>query len=321
MTHQSPRRSIIRHPHDFAGAPQILSPSEGVGSGSSAGAATESSRDFMANAFATLDDNSAAGSVAGGLGNYDRAGGSGELDLIPQRSAPPPPGSSPGSRYGGAAAASSAGASASAFVRPGTSSSSSSPYAPKPQRSSYIAGSYRPGGPSGLTSAGAAPTRPGLPSTNTGLPSSYSSSSGSAGGPPRPVRSNTNDGNMYSFAAPAGSSSGFAPPSGARAHASVSGPAPSPHLTASSPLGSSSPNFDAAGAGSPNLEGDAYGSGGSQSHFVQGSRSRDGGAGGPGGRNTFKSAFGGFLNSMSGESSPRRGPRGLSRCACAQPER
>jgi p21-activated kinase 1 len=126
---------------------------------------------------------------------------------------------------------------------------------------------------------------------------------------------------MYSFPAPAGSSSGFAPPSGARAHASVSGPAPSPHLTASSPLGSSSPNFDAAGAGSPNLEGDAYGSGGSQSHFVQGSRSRDGGAGGPGGRNTFKSAFGGFLNSMSGESSPRRGPRGLSRCACAQPER
>ncbi|PWN39721.1 Pkinase-domain-containing protein [Ceraceosorus guamensis] len=314
MSHQ-PRRSIIKHPHDFAGAPQILSTGEGYGSHDHAATAA---RHGTGNGYSHSDDDALRANRAV----------PGELDLIPQRSAPPPPGSS--KSYASSATGSpSLSGSASAFVRPsqaapigssgpyaahGSPPMSGSSYASKPQRSSYIAGSYRQGptAVSGLPGGGASAARSGLPSS-TGAPSGYASgsaskygagsSTGDAPRPAPPLRSNTMGADAYYAAAPAGvTPSGFVPSSGARSHASVSGPAPSPHLgaTTSSPLSSGSATFDYLGGASPVVDADAGSVPSGQFAGPQASiRSRDGSLSGPAGRNTFKSVFGGFVNSMS----------------------
>lgn len=301
MSHQpGARRSIIKHPHDFSGAPQILAPSEGHGT-------TDQALYDLVNGYAhAIDAGPSPPLGSGPAASYERAG---ELDLIPQRSAPPPPGT-----QGRAPVTGVAGSSASAFTsRPPPPAQGATSYSGLSQRSSYMASSASGGGGGGAylasPGAGAGAPRSGLPSNSSGLPSNYASQSSSGGGayaspgaapqPPRPVRSNTvGGGDQYSYAGGAGSASGFAP-SNPRSPSSVSGPSPSPHLiSATSPLSTSSPTFIDSVGGSPALDSDG-GHSGSQSTFVQGSRAERGRDGA--GKNTFKSVFGGFVNSMSGK--------------------
>lgn len=125
----------------------------------------------------------------------------------------------------------------------------------------------------------------------------------SAPAPPRPSRHNTLDQSGGGYVSPNSGTNSPAPGGGnqygtaSRSHQSVSA-VQQGHYGGTPPMGSS-PILD-------NSE-DAYNSnagsaGGSQSHFVPSARERERGArGGPDGRNTFKSVFGGFVNSMSGE--------------------
>lgn len=243
----------------------------------------------------------------------------GELDLVPQRSAPLPPGSS--------TARSPQIHNPSTFGSPPNGS-----YSAGAHRSSYVAGSYRSQIlPSSSSSRSGLPTDSNSPisnlysttSSSSGLPplhhqssntsspasstsvptfSSIAGSHASAPAPPRPSRQNTSgpDPNQ-GVGGYSSSNSGTASPAtggggqyqGSRSHQSVSA-VPQQHF-GTPPMGSS-PILDQS-------EQDSYGTPtSSQSHFVPSARERERGArGGPDGRNTFKSVFGGFVNSMSGE--------------------
>lgn len=298
----SQRRSIIKHPHEYAGAPQILSPAEGFGERFDPSFLKGVGSTSISSAGPNIGDYNASSSTAG-AGTSGSSGGSSsgpasssranQFDLIPQRSAPLPPdsgGSSSSSsvyiRSGGAAAAAAA-----------TSSTAS----PSTFRSSLEASS---GGR--LPSNGMSPPiRSGFPVASSGLPSGYAVSSG---GPPRPIRSQTFDMESDSGA------SGFLPAS-SRSHASVGGPAPSPHL--SSPY--QSPRFPAAwdttglsnsiediGQSNNTQSAPATPAASSQSQFLKSNSnsnaSRGVGSGPDAGRNTFKAVFGGFVNTIGGES-------------------
>ncbi|PWN51839.1 Pkinase-domain-containing protein [Violaceomyces palustris] len=334
---QSPRRSIIKHPHDFHGA-QVMS--------GSAEALNEIGGRYdkaLQSAPSVLSPSPALGSSlyqldepiidpTHGLANaFD---GIGELNLIPQRSAPPPPGSSgssiPKSRPTPAGGASSA----SAFVRPShaAGATSTSPYssptsATNPafqasSRASFVGGPYRPA-PHPGSSSSSHTARPGLPvqtsspflpSNNFGAGSSSSSSPSqlssplspwtsanpSSSMPPRPIRSHTTGvETLQSLSLAAGTSNGTLGPAnpslGPRSHSSLAG------TTAYSPTLSNSPVVEES---SQAPYGNGSAPGGSQSQFIHSSTSRDreksrDGSLTPGGRNTFKSVFGGFVNSMS----------------------
>ena len=276
---------------------------------------------------------------AEGLGGFSSAFDFGDLDLIPQRSAPAPPGGAPApsSIRPKAAAAGVGGMSgaSSAFVRPNGAPATISSASPNTAASSFVNGGganqrmshtmpvYRapqvatsPGGSSPSTAS----ARPGLPlqtSLPFSTPGNYSSAtsptsapglgtpwsanpslasaSASVAAPPRPVRSNTTAAENFQTLS---SSNGLAPaPSmGVRSHSSIGtqqhGYNQSPTLGHSSPTVDNGPGDPFA---SPNL---------SQGQFGHGSGGRDrerskDGTLTPGSRNTFKSVFGGFVNSMS----------------------
>lgn len=301
------RRSIIQHPHDFAGAPQILSPPEEFGerfdpsflsnvNGSTGGSAEDDQYGGAPSPSRNVRRGPHDSSSASAASSPAMHGGG--FDLVPQRSAPPPPG-------GGGA-----------YVNRQASGRTS-------------------GGASGSSySPGRRPSRP-----NVGIASTSSSSLGPANGnmsavpgssnyvrgpgaaPPRPLRSQTHDATSDFRSIPgvgpvygqdgsgSGSASGFLP-SGARSHASIGGPASSPTLVGSqSQFGQQSPALSEGNYWSSGLQSSLEESTGGahsattipgaapQAPSARGTRSEFTQAGG--GRNTLKSVFGGFVNSMS----------------------
>lgn len=255
----------------------------------------------------------------------------GELNLIPQRSAPPPPGSAPLK----AARGQSTVGGGSGFIRPGassstsygtTTSSSASTIMNPSHRSSYVAGSYRQQAGTLGASASTLPSRPALPHQNStsGLPSAHSTlphhpassppppltsfspasmhaGAQTAAAPPRPSRANTTGLDNYpSFAA---STAPEFSAGAARSHSSV-GPSnrrtnhASPASPAPDSFGNAAQGQTDYGAYEPSPASTAA------SQIVSSGRDRErlreGGASALGGRNTFKSVFGGFVNSMSG---------------------
>ncbi|SPO31066.1 probable Ste20-like protein kinase; has effect on mating [Ustilago trichophora] len=311
--HQSPKRSVIKHPHDFQGAQVMPRSADAL--------AEAAGRPTLASAYSHPDPSAATpnylkgvegigatdGAFAGLAGSFDFA----DMNLVPQRSAPAPP-SSMGSgstfRQGASPSTSASPTSTSASTFPNASSSAS--------RSASSAGAYRPK-PTINTTVNAHPgPRSGLPA-QTGLPFSVSglstnppaaspqtgpnsavpwssqnpaASGSSAPFPPRPVRSNTSGPEAFHTVSTVSASQHVAPVMAQRSHSSIG---PQQHQMMGSPnLGQSSPTLE--GEGTPSLT--------TQSQFVHSTRdrerSRDGSAT-PGGRNTFKSVFGGFVNSMS----------------------
>lgn len=229
-----------------------------------------------------------SGTTGSGIGSAPVVPANGAYDLIPQRSAPKPP---TGGQTSTSTGASSAGGSGSDSVnRP------IDPYTTRPaaQRSSYIAGSYRnyaSAGPSNSASspispagAGAKPSGPLSPMRSPQNPSGPSGSSSAFSAKPLPQRSLTADFDRHTGASASSSSPPLSAPLTGIQSMSLS-----PHAGGddfpSSPLSGSSPG--------------AYNPSGTQSQIVQPSSSRARGESNAGGRNTFKSVFGGFVNSMS----------------------
>lgn len=377
------RRSIIKHPHEYAGAPQILSPIEGFGErfdqsfltgvnaapgttnggGQSSGSGSVSGASGTGTSLAPNHDQFSSPKVfshSSGANNSSSSSSSpiphgGELDLIPQRSAPLPPGVGGGSNS------------------PNLSSSNfrpSNPAMTTSTRSPPRSNSIRPGMGSGYP--GGSSSNPGMNGSQVfGMASNDSPASSSsnnrawvqggapsqttmtnqpsfASGPPRPIRANTFDATGSGRSAPtlgsplltqdnsqSGPASGFLPAI-TRSHASIAGPAGSPHLSSAnsafsaqvtgntndtnwssglaSALDDPMPGTNAASGtlsqlSSPLSSGNSV-PGGSYS-TLRGARSNNqsgtgsgntafgGNEFGPGGRNTFKSVFGGFVNSMS----------------------
>ncbi|KAK0557219.1 hypothetical protein OC846_000670 [Tilletia horrida] len=326
---QSPRRSIIKHPHDFTGA-QRLPP----GPASTIHGDPNDLADHLAyQSFAEASTSSSTApappsSLVGQQGmsqpqqqSQQPGPSSGHPSLMPQRSAPLPPGVggvSPGYAAGG--------------VGPGTPG-----YAAN--RQSYTAG-YRAQAPQtaplntsyGQQQAGVnqaayynrpPPPPGGAVSPYTAQQGSYNPispvagpNSGGPGGygyaaqhPPRPLRSNTSA--VDSFPTVAASVIGGGPPSSGMPTPTSYSAQNSPHLASG---GQGSPIDAAYSAQSQSFDSQDW-AGGSSSGTVSGStvrlRDRAGSAGkgpefsyatgGPGaqGRNTLKSVFGGFVNSMS----------------------
>lgn len=247
----------------------------------------------------------------------------GDLNLVPKRSAPAPPshpnstaasGSVFASRQAGpsSTSASPTSTSASTFAN-GTSSAAWSagasaaaaagPYRPNPTINTSVQAMQGPR--SGLPAQSSLPFGVGghppaaSPVSGPVSASPYSSnapgaSTSNAPFPPRPVRSNTSGPDTFHTVSSVTASQHVAPVMAQRSHSSIG---PQQHQMIGSPtLNQSSPTLEhgAPGESTPSLT--------TQSQFVHGSRdrerSRDGSAT-PGGRNTFKSVFGGFVNSMS----------------------
>lgn len=320
------RRSIIKHPHEYSGAPQILSPTEGFGERfdpSFLNSVSESTMQASSSSQAQPQQQHYNGAGMGGGGGEsagwsEAVGGDAQrpYDLVPQRSAPLPPG-----------------------VHPATSLSSSSSSISSSAATGPM-GAYRPSGK--VNNSRSSPSyRGGAPSAGSGLPPSSSSASpyaslahpsngnmygGGAGGgssgsgsgmlprgaagpnstaesggrPPQPMRSHTTGpegfSQLHTSTSSHSSPSGFTP---ARSHASVSGPAPSPPIG-----GFSSPILDSPQTGWEGENGTSAATSSPGQLTAPQLRNRDGsgsGSMGPGGRSTFKSVFGGFVNSMSGE--------------------
>lgn len=323
----SQRRSIIKHPHDYAGAPQILSPVEGFGErfdpsflsivGSSSGNGNETTPASSSNNSGYHSSMIGSGDTsASHLNTVSSPASSGirsnDYNLVPQRSAPLPP---------GAAAATPPGV----YARSGGSSLNNS-YAKGESVPSFGAQQpslYRPNMHDTASSSsvpslnGGSISRSGLPGNSSGLPSGYSPHSASTG-PPRPIRSQTLDTNHRSAggggvgggANVVSGASGFMPAS-ARSQVSIGGPAPAPHLSPPVPQHSSprAAAWDTAGMGHAledsvtySADGGLYSAPGTPNQYARNNAARQGANMGPdGGRNTFKSVFGGFVNSMSGK--------------------
>ncbi|TKY88908.1 hypothetical protein EX895_002149 [Sporisorium graminicola] len=307
--HQSPKRSVIKHPHDFQGA-QVM-PRSADALAEAAGRPLPASPYTPADPSATTPNylksvegiGNTDGTFTGLASSFDFS----DMTLVPQRSAPAPPSSNMASTSsfafqgasGSTPSASPTSASTSTFAN--GSSTPIGAYRPKPtintsvnalqgQRSGLPAQSGLPFSVSGVSSNPPAASPINGPSSAVPWSSqNIASSSSNAPFPPRPVRSNTSGPDTLHTLSSVSASQHVAPVMAQRSHSSIG---PQQHQL--------SPNLNQS---SPNLEGDAAGpSFVSQSHFVHGSRdrerSRDGSAT-PGGRNTFKSVFGGFVNSMS----------------------
>lgn len=248
-------------------------------------------------------------------------------DFIPQRSAPPPPGSLTGPSGVGTGGISGA---KSGFVGRSASSvaaSSSFTSNPRNQRSSYVstAGSYRPGG----ASAGGLPTMQGDPfggagpsggMRGVGLPGTYGNNTASPATGSGSGSSSTSSLPLPVLAggSPALSGLNAPPPGGAAAmmtaRSANASPLP-PHQHPPKPVRSHTagteglPSIRTAGL-APNPQSEslsAYGPG-PQTTGLDFSDGPNAGMGPTGtfrardpNRNTFKSVFGGFVNSMSGE--------------------
>lgn len=301
------RRSVIKHPHEYAGAPQILSPAEGfgerfdpdflqnVGSPSIRSGGGNSNADYRPNAPSTgMAGSSSSGS--GSAGGPSSSSRNKDFDLVPHRSAPHPPEAN-------------ASSSPSVFIRSGGAVTK-----PLVNTSPYISSSsssFRPmsrDSQSSPSTNGMSPTiRSGFPTASPGLPSGYA---GPPGGPPRPVRSQTGDNNSrVGVVNGAGGPSGFVP-SSARSHASVGGPAPSPQISSPHQSPRAPPSaWDTAAmsnsieeVGSPNQSISAPPTPAAPaSQFLKGGTAKGAAPGNDAGRSTFKNVFGGFVNSMSGE--------------------
>lgn len=377
------RRSIIKHPHEYAGAPQILSPIEGFGerfdqsfltgvnggsgstngqsSGSGATSGTGASNPSNEQQFSSpkMYSQSSANTTSNSSSPVPRGG---EFDLIPQRSAPLPPG------VGGLSSNSNT---QSSNYRPSTAGMATSTRSPP--RSNSIRpgmGSGYPGGSSsnnqimnGNQSFGMGSNDSPASSSSSNINRPWVQGGGApttnqqsfASGPPRPIRANTFDAtgngrNVPTLGSPilsqdgpasataSGPASGFLP-AVTRSHASVAGPAGSPHLSSAhsafsgqstvntidtnwssglaSALDDPMPGNTASSGGtslsqlsSPISPGNSVPGGsystlrGARSNNASGTGSGNNAFGGgnefgPGGRNTFKSVFGGFVNSMS----------------------
>ncbi|KAE8270217.1 hypothetical protein A4X09_0g2115 [Tilletia walkeri] len=336
---QSPRRSVIKHPHDFTGALRL-------GPASTIHGDPNDLADHLAyQSFAEASSSSSSGGGGGGvapLNIHPSASSSVNPGMLPQRSAPLPPsgvnlGTGP---YGVNPAASGAGAYNSnrqsytaaspsqGSYRP-SGPSAGSGYAPQPSPGYY----GRPGG--GPGSGAGTPTGPSSSGMYASQPNPYHVASpvnpnmpgGVSGGygynvpqsqPPRPLRSNTSGVdtfptlNAQAMAGGGGGAVGGIPSSSGMPTPTSYSAQNSPHLTsvgAGSPLdgGFGAPNqtgaFDASsewtvppnGQASTMRLRDRAGSASNRPEFSYATSS----GGGPQGRNTLKSVFGGFVNSMS----------------------
>lgn len=310
--HQSPKRSVIKHPHDFQGAQVMPRSAEAL--------AEAAGRPAPTSAYSHADPSAATPNYLKGVEGIGASDGAftglassfdfTDVNLVPQRSAPAPPSNM------GSGSTFRSGASPSTSASPTSTSASTFANGASASRSASSAGAYRPK-PTINTSVGPAqgprsglPAQTGLPFSVSGLTSNppaaspvtgpnsavpWSSQNPAASGsnphfPPRPVRSNTSGPDALHTVATASASQHMAPVMVQRSHSSIG---PQQHQMIGSP------NLNQS---SPTLEGEAPPSLTTQSQFVHGSRdrerSRDGSAT-PGGRNTFKSVFGGFVNSMS----------------------
>ncbi|EPQ26394.1 uncharacterized protein PFL1_06042 [Pseudozyma flocculosa PF-1] len=350
--HQSPRRSVIKHPHNFQGAQVMSSSAEALAEASgrydsgasyaprpdagapaagpgAAAAAASSSASNTPNYLKGVDG---IGNGSGELGTLGTNFDLGELDLIPQRSAPAPPGGaalSSGSRaqIHGVAGGPANVAGSSSFVRAGT-STASPPTASAPL---FANGAHSPASAFASPSQRVGPSsaRPGLP-LQTSLPFStggFAHSSPTQSGsphsspwsptnsmPPRPVRSNTSAADTLQTLStiPSANPPPAAPAMVQRSHSSIGAQHHHHHLHQQPPQvsGVNSPTLGS--HTSPTLEGGPHdhfsptsstgASSAAQSQFLSANRDREKSRDGtltPGGRNTFKSVFGGFVNSMS----------------------
>ncbi|GAC94823.1 protein kinase [Pseudozyma hubeiensis SY62] len=306
--HPSPKRSVIKHPHEFHGA-QVLPRSADALAEASGRNDPSSSYNQPDSSVAPPNYLKGVQGIGGTDGAFTGLAGSFDFDdmtLVPQRSAPAPPSSTTGASgsnlgsQGASASNSASPTSVSTSTFANGSSSSSGAYRPQPTINTSVNGSQ--GARSGL------PTQTGLPFSVSGLsnnppvaspingPSSavpWSSQNQSASGssapfPPRPVRSNTSGPDSLHTISSVSASQHVAPIMAQRSHSSIG---PQQHQF--------SPNLNQS---SPTLEGDPAPSLTTQSQFVHGSRDRERSRDGiptAGGRNTFKSVFGGFVNSMS----------------------
>ncbi|CDR99939.1 hypothetical protein [Sporisorium scitamineum] len=309
--HQSPKRSVIKHPHDFQGA-QVM-PRSADALAEATGRPLPASSCSQAGPSASTPNylkgvegiGNTDGAFAGLAGSFDFS----DMTLVPQRSAPAPPSSNTASTSSFAFQGASTSAPSASPTSTSTStfangaSSSNGAYRPKPTINTSVNGLQAPR--SGL------PAQSGLPFSVSGISSNPPAASPINGPssavpwssqnitpsapnpapfPPRPVRSNTSGPDTLHTISSVSASQHVAPVMAQRSHSSIG---PQQHQL-SPRLNRSSPTLEADAAPPPSLV--------TQSHFVHGTRdrerSRDGSAT-PGGRNTFKSVFGGFVNSMS----------------------
>lgn len=288
------RNSVIAHPHEYKGA-KILPPKTPT----SAELTASDSADQLLQLYSPILNSSITqeGPLDGeGHGASGSAGPSHlqgvvlaeGINLVPQRSAPAPP-----------VAARSAGASSSSAngFAGNTHASPPAAYSTKtaaPQRSSYIAGSYRNLAPVLSTpSSSQSSSKTGLPAQSPGLPyapsgNSSAPASGPASGttyPQRPERSQTADSEAFSSLSSL-SQRGYQQQQ-QQGGSGLSGGMHSLSLTSPSSSNNSSHEAGAGGATSPPPS--------QTPTSISRAKSE-----GPNGRNTLKSVFGGFVNSMSG---------------------
>ncbi|KAK0527281.1 hypothetical protein OC842_004923 [Tilletia horrida] len=332
MAH-SQRRSVIKHPHDFTGAQRLP-----LGPASTIHGDPNDLADHLAyQSFAEASSSSSA--PVAPLNIQHAGPSSANASLVPQRSAPPPPnaaaaaqsqagyGINSGVAPGGyptnnvsnhrqsytAASGYRQGAPAAAAASPGYQSSAgyySRPNAgvgggaPSAQHSSNALYAAQPGGYAPTSPAAA--SGPGAGGYGYGLPSPQ---------PPRPLRSNTSGADTFPTINTTGANTGMM--GGGPTSAGLPTPTSysaqnSPHLASAStgsPLdasyGSTSQpgTYDNSDWSSSNAPGSAStvrlrDRAGSASKGPEYSYATTGGGGGQG-RNTLKSVFGGFVNSMS----------------------
>ncbi|CAD6902430.1 unnamed protein product [Tilletia controversa] len=312
---QSPRRSVIKHPHDFTGAARLP-----LGPASTIHGDPNDLADHLAyQSFAEASTSSSYNGVAP-LNIQPSGSGPPNASLIPQRSAPPPPSANLGG--GGYAIPASAGT--------GGYNSNRQSYT----TTSPTQGSYRPSGPSagagyaqqgpaagyyarpgggaaaGVGAASAQPPNAMYASQPTGYHASSPVGAGGVSGgygynvqqtqQPRPLRSQTSGADTFptlSTQVGGASSSGMPTPTSYSAQNS-------PHLTsvgASSPLDAGAFDNSSEWTMPPNGVASTMrlrDRAGSASRGPEFSYATTGGSGAQG-RNTLKSVFGGFVNSMS----------------------
>lgn len=267
-SHRPYRNSIIAHPHEYTGAkvlPTTPANNTTTMSGSESNEQLYQLYSPILNSPTMQEQQPIASSQTQQQQPQQPVNGSPSNDLVPQRSAPLPP---------------------------GVNNNGGLPNSQHPQsyskRTSYIrtAGNPNPTNLSGLPQhhQSAQSARTGL----SALPSP-SSSSAAPFDPPRPQRSHTTDVDTLTASAPP--SRPVLPPHSYSQQPGVSAALHGLTLDSSSDQAAAS-STNTSAANSPQI---------SQSHFV--SRSRDGSTSAT--RNTFKSVFGGFVNSMSGETHRR----------------
>ncbi|KAJ1039792.1 hypothetical protein NDA14_002748 [Ustilago hordei] len=313
--HQSPKRSVIKHPHDFHGA-QVMPRSADPLAEATAAQPSASAYQHSDPSAATPNYLHSLQGVATTHATFTRLAGPfdfADMTLVPQRSAPPPPSNpGPGSSFVHQRASPSTSPSpttASTFTFANHSSSatrspsSAAAYPSKPTLNTSLSSQQGPrsglpaqtGLPFNLSSfsnppAASPPTAPNSALPWSASPQNPAAPSTSATFPPRPVRSHTSGPDALHTLSTLSPSHHVAPLMAQRSHSSIG---PQQHQTIGSPTLNQS---------SPTLEGEPTPCLTTQSQFLHGTRDRERSRDGsttPGGRNTFKSVFGGFVNSMS----------------------